>query len=147
MTLRERRRALMGAQKRSVPDTSVEIMQTGVYWDSTSSNKGKKTSDANYSITKKYDIPPNTPVSTADNQVIGDVGTPSKKYVLYKNGSDTPFDYWVWSQARLTEGAQQISFSVRNDAIDSAYAYIRATGHLFFAGPNSPYYGKTNIND
>lgn len=144
-----RRRALMGGKV--TPDTTAQIMQDNVRWASTTTNKEKKDADPNWCITIKYDIPAGTPTGGTTNRISANLGSnsnvPYAKYVLYKNGSDTPFDYWVMSQPRITEGAEQISFSVLKSIMDDAYAYIIQTGHIFFAGKNTPYYGKQNIND
>lgn len=41
----------------------------------------------------------------------------------------------------------QISFSVDMRCIDDAYMYDYTSGQVWFAGKNTPYYGKTNISE
>lgn len=140
-SLMARHRALMG-QKREIIDTTPKIMETGVYWN----RRLQKVSDANYAITEKYepDIPGKDGVN-AFSLYLG-IHDTEHKYVVYKDGAANPFDYWAIDQPRFTVGGKYVSFSILLSAIDDCYAYVIDTGTVLFAGKNTPYYGKTNIN-
>ena len=40
-----------------------------------------------------------------------------------------------------------IRLNLSMEKMSGAYAYNSATGKVYYAGKDSPYYGKTNIND
>jgi hypothetical protein len=40
-----------------------------------------------------------------------------------------------------------VRFGFDPDGMADMYAYNSATGQVYYAGKNTPYYGKTNIND
>ena len=40
-----------------------------------------------------------------------------------------------------------IRLNLSMEQMSGAYAYNSTTGQVYYAGKDSPYYGKTNIND
>ena len=47
----------------------------------------------------------------------------------------------------LGANTQFIRLNLSMEQMSGAYAYNSATGQVYYAGINTPYYGKTNIND
>lgn len=47
----------------------------------------------------------------------------------------------------LTSNKKFIRLNLSMEQMSGAYAYNSATGQVYYAGINTPYYGKTNIND
>lgn len=47
----------------------------------------------------------------------------------------------------LGANTQFIRLNLSMEKMSDAYAYNSATGQVYYAGINTPYYGKTNIND
>lgn len=47
----------------------------------------------------------------------------------------------------LSNDKRYIRFGFDPDTMADMYAYNSTTGQVYFAGVNTPYYGKTNIND
>lgn len=65
-------------------------------------------------------------------------------------------DYTDWWNNRLNGGTRSIALSSSKcyirfgfdpDCMADMYGYNTSSGEVFFAGINTPYYGKTNIND
>ena len=142
-SLMARRRALLASEKEPI-DTTVRIMQTGVYWDL----RLNRIADAQCAITEKY--APDMQIPNDGNEFGLALGFPpddkEHKYAVYRDGEEKPFDYWTVVQPRFTAGGKYVSFSILLSAIDDCYAYVIDTGTVLFAGKNTPYYGKTNIN-
>lgn len=44
-----------------------------------------------------------------------------------------------------SKGYSEVRFTLDENALDVAYAYVVETGQVIFAGRNSPYYGKLHI--
>lgn len=47
----------------------------------------------------------------------------------------------------LASNKKFIRLNLSMEQMSGAYAYNSATGQVYYAGINTPYYGKTNIND
>lgn len=68
---------------------------------------------------------------------------------------DSPFTDW-WNcgmtgtgekSVALASNKKFIRLNLSMEQMSGAYAYNSATGQVYYAGINTPYYGKTNIND
>jgi len=67
---------------------------------------------------------------------------------------DSPFTNW-WNcrmsgderSVALDANKQFIRLNLSMEKMSGAYAYNSATGEVYYAGKDSPYYGKTNVND
>lgn len=70
------------------------------------------------------------------------------------NNVDSPFNNW-WNcrmsgderSVALDANKQFIRLNLSMEQMSGAYAYNSATGEVYYAGKDSPYYGKTNVND
>ena len=70
------------------------------------------------------------------------------------DNAESPFTNW-WNcrmsgderSIALDANKQFIRLNLSMEQMSGAYAYNSATGQVYYAGKNSPYYGKTNIND
>ncbi len=67
---------------------------------------------------------------------------------------DSSFTNWwncrmVGDERSVALGAntQFVRLTLSMEQMSGAYAYNSATGQVYYAGKDSPYYGKTNIND
>lgn len=47
----------------------------------------------------------------------------------------------------LGANTQFVRLNLSMEQMSGAYAYNSTTGQVYYAGVNTPYYGKTNIND
>ena len=62
-------------------------------------------------------------------------------------------DYWnnkadgAFHSFGLTTSKCYVRFGFDPDTMSDLYAWNDTTGQVYFAGINTPYYGKTNIND
>jgi len=62
-------------------------------------------------------------------------------------------DYWGtnsadnYERAVIMPNTNGLRISLNMSRLDDAYALIKETGEILFAGKNSIYYGYTNIND
>lgn len=145
MTLMERRRALLASEKEPI-DTTVEVTEADVRWQGLPGARFNKIATPGKGITRQY-FPDPVPQANVTNAIALNVGdTTEMTYVLYKANESKPFDYWSPTQPRWTQDAVSVSFTVLLSAVDDAYCYVVASGEVLFAGKNTPYYGKTNIN-
>lgn len=63
-----------------------------------------------------------------------------------QNVNSTMFEFsqsWTLSDGQYTK----IAFTVDSRYIDEAYMYDKTTGHIWFAGINTPYYGLSNVSE
>ena len=67
---------------------------------------------------------------------------------------DSPFtNWWVCRMGgeeksiALDANKRFIRLNLSMEKMSGAYAYNSTTGQVYYAGVNTPYYGKTNIND
>ena len=70
----------------------------------------------------------------------------------YKEVNGVYTDWWNQKLGQtatyaLNESKRYIRFSFDPDTMADMYAYNSTTGQVYYAGVNTPYYGKTNIND
>ena len=70
------------------------------------------------------------------------------------NTNSTYTDWWNCGMTgegeksiALGSNKQFIRLNLSMEQMSGAYAYNSATGQVYYAGINTPYYGKTNIND
>ena len=146
MSILGRRRALLGA-KTEPPDTAAVIDVTGARWsrnyDVTS---GGMTYDVTAGITKFYPISPSL---SAQSLITGTTGfTGSAANNVYKSKNYDGTNGWeTWNSKKMYASWKEVSFTVGLANIDDAYAYVNSTGQVLFAGKNTPYYGKKNINE
>lgn len=62
----------------------------------------------------------------------------------WANGMERTLNLANYGTAR---NAKYIRFGVYIDGLADSYCYNVTTGVVYYAGINTPYYGKTNIND
>lgn len=97
---------------------------------------------------KYYNPVPSPDVQTTDTGLIG--------FIRVTNGAYTQTDWWNCrcdgSERSITcdtgEGTSgYVRLNIIMDGLADSYAYNATTGMVYYAGINTPYYGKTNIND
>ena len=134
-----RRRVLMGGKK--VIDTSPIIEKYGYKLG----NANTEIEDDNSCIVQVYAYPKTDQILTMVSGYLGD------RIQVYRDGKY--IDWWGWNMGdgykrqcinKLSDGVRTC-IPISN--IANAYAYLKETGQILFAGKNSPYYGYTNIND
>lgn len=70
------------------------------------------------------------------------------------NNANSPYTNW-WNcrmsgdekSVALGSNTKFIRLNLSMEKMSDAYAYNSATGQVYYAGINTPYYGKANIND
>lgn len=145
-------------------DTTAEIATEGYVFTSL----GNHTLRENGGITVKYQLDAPTtvlhpagiiPVLFSSVSAIGNLTIyKDDTYLNYVSEFETA-SVGRWGQLASGELAEynskswnvaeynQISFSVDLRCIDDAYMYDYTSGQVWFAGKNTPYYGKTNISE
>ena len=136
---------------KKVIDTSPKIAEYGVYWNRT---YGSKTQSDSWCITEWYEF---DTIYHGRVIICGYCGTDTKYITFQYNGvkdDESTYKSWYYFNGfdHRTSGIgnatlHNITFSIEIAKIDDAYAYVKETGQIFFAGKNTPYYGYTNIND
>ncbi len=157
MTLMQRRRALMAAQGGELPmfnptvgiteNTRLDRVDTNPPY--LVSQNGVAATDFIYAGAAGNFVYFN-PLDT----VIAPSGTIGNLLQYSINDADSPFTDW-WScrmggderSIALDANKQFIRLNLSMEQMSGAYAYNSATGQVYYAGKDSPYYGKTNIND
>lgn len=153
----ERRRALMAVKSKDLPILNPAIGYTentkidkSVSLPYLTSQNGVAATDFIYAGTTGkfvYFNPADTTI--APNGTIGQL-------LQYdSNNANSPYtDWWNCGMTGIGEksvslGAnkQFIRLNLSMEKMSGAYAYNSATGQVYYAGINTPYYGKTNIND
>ena len=93
-----------------------------------------------------YFNPPDTTIAPS--------GTIGNLLQYSSNDADSPFtNWWVCRMGgeeksiALDANKRFIRLNLSMEKMSGAYAYNSATGEVYYAGKDSPYYGKTNIND
>ena len=143
MTITDRRRALMGAGESTI-DTTPKIMQYDVKW-----NQKSLVSASGYCVTERY-FPDPTPVWVGGRKyikVVWGTGLTVPTMVLFAVNGATPIDYWNEANTQWHSKAVSVSFTLETSNLPMCYAYMLETGEVLFAGENTPYFGKRNIND
>ena len=133
---------------------------------SSSKNTMVNTARNNGGITKKYDMPeastslyPAGIIPTNSTTVIAENGASLAVYDDQGNRVTHANEYNRWAQqynGTMTEFSNQwspvstyskIAFTVDVRYLDRAYMYDKDTGHVWFAGENTPYFGMENISE
>lgn len=156
MNLMQRRRALMASQGGELPmfnptvgiteNMRLDRMNNPPYL---ASQNGVAVTDFIYAGTTGNFVYFNpTDAAIAPSGIIGSL-------LQYNNdNADSPFTDW-WScrmngderSIALDANKQFIRLNLSMEQMSGAYAYNSATGKVYYAGKDSPYYGKTNINN
>lgn len=149
-----RRRAMMLNAKNSVTNPECVFTPNRALIRSTGETDWSGTGITAYlpvakSDTFKYYNPVPPPyVQTSGAGVIG--------FLQVTNGAYTQTDWWNCrcdgserSFVCNTGGAASgyVRLNIIMDGLADSYAYNATTGVVYYAGINTPYYGKTNIND
>lgn len=144
MDLMERRRVMLASGKK-VLDTSPIIIQYGVKFPQGDPETVGLVADSSCCITDKYQYEQSNKVQTLVARGI------TTALIIY-NSDGAYIDWWSWwsgttERRAINTQSAMISCTILIDQLTTAYAYIKDTGQILFAGKNSPYYGYTNIND
>lgn len=80
------------------------------------------------------------------------IPTGDRSYILLLNGAiSNYYDWQNWNvehtRNATASGSNGIRMCLPIFQIEKSYAFIPQTGRVLFAGKESPYYGKSNIND
>ena len=157
MTLMQRRRALMAARGGELPILNPAIGYTentrldraGTNPPYLVSQNGVAATDFIHTGTTGnfvYFNPPDTTIAPS--------GTIGSLLQYNSDNADSRFTNW-WNcrmsgderSIDLDANKQFIRLNLSMEQMSGAYAYNSATGEVYYAGKDSPYYGKTNIND
>lgn len=157
MTLMQRRRALMAAKSQTLPILNPAIGYTeNTKLDRIDTNPPYLVSQSGIAVTDfiyvgttgnfVYFNPLDTMI--APSVTIGNL-------LQYDNDNvDSPYtNWWVCRMSgdersvALDANKQFIRLNLSMEQMSGAYAYNSATGKVYYAGKDSPYYGKTNVND
>ena len=157
MNLMQRRRALMAAQGGELPmfNPAVGITEnTKLERDGT--NPPYLVSKNGVAVTDFIDAGTtgNFVYFNPADTTIAPSGTIGSLLQYHNDNADSPFTNW-WNcrmngderSIALDANKQFIRLNLSMEQMSGAYAYNSATGQVYYAGKNSPYYGKTNIND
>ncbi len=151
-TLMLRRRAMMQVSSGSLPDTSPELVYTPNKCisriDGIQDYAGSGVTDFLPVVRGDVFVYHNPASSVANsNGLLGNV-------IVY-NGNKSSVDWWNCrcngTNGSFTcdrfNGKGYARLNIPMDGIKDCYAYNNTTGVIYYAGINTPYYGKTNIND
>ena len=158
MMLMQRRRALMAAKSQALPilnpaigfteNTKLDRIDTNApYLASQSGVAATDFIDAGTTGNFVYFNPPDTTI--APSGIVGNL--------LQYSSDNVSSGYTDWWACRMSGEEKSIALGAANkrfirlnlsmEKMSGAYAYNSATGEVYYAGKDSPYYGKTNIND
>jgi hypothetical protein len=98
-----------------------------------------------YSVTKYYEFEQLTAARSIEHVV----GSAAILGAYDESGSFLDYFSGLASEktSNLPAGTAKIRFAIADAYIEKAYAYWTDTGEVIFAGKDSAYYGKTNINE
>ena len=155
--LMRRRRALLAAKSQTLPilnpaigfTENTKLDRAGTNPPYLVSQSGVATTDfidAGTTGNFVYFNPPDTTI--APSGICGNLLQYSS------NNAESPFKGW-WNcrmggeekSVALDANKRFIRLNISMEKMSGAYAYNSATGQVYYAGKDSPYYGKTNIND
>lgn len=157
MTLMQRRRALMGAQSAEQPvlnpaidfaeNTAIDRLASSPPY--LASRNGVAATDFIHagSVGNFVYFNPNDP-SIAPSGSCGSL--------LQYDAENASAAFTNWWNCRMSGDERSIALDANKQFIrlnlsmekmSGAYAYNSTTGQVYYAGKDSPYYGKTNIND
>lgn len=157
MTLMQRRRALMAAQGGELPlfNPAVGITEN-MRLDRVDTNPPYLVSQNGVAATDFIDAGTtgNFVYFNPTDAILAPSGTIGSLLQYSSNNAESPFTNW-WNcrmsgderSIALDANKQFIRLNLSMEQMSGAYAYNSATGQVYYAGKNSPYYGKTNIND
>lgn len=159
MNLMARRRALMG--KAIKPITNPECVyiphmviggQDGsvVEWYPTGITEYLEVSPTDTIHYKNANVPSSDKYPVGQQNNIG--------YLIAYNNNKNKRDWWnCWGNGTdrtlnlanyvTARTAEYIRLNIYIDGLADSYCYNETTGQVYYAGINTPYYGKTNIND
>ncbi len=150
MTLMQRRRALMAAKKERPVMNPAFGYTDGYVLQRDGMSPPYLVSQAGCAVTDFIDG------GTAGNAVTYFPSTtkPIGNMLQYATTDDSAlFTQW-WGPASgatktraVSSNTRYIRFGFDPDTMADLYGYNDSTGDVYFAGINTPYYGKTNIND
>ena len=154
-------------------DTTAQIEEYDkILWHGTGDNPYYTVSQTNGAVTVKYAMETPTTllypagIIPTNGQVIR--GSEACLFVCDENGdpfnyvnenTGIPPEYTRWAQdntGTMTEFSSSwnlakqyyyIQFTLDKRYLDDAYMYDKTSGQIWFAGVNTPYYGKTNVSD
>lgn len=154
--LMNRRRVLMTAKSKDLPilnpaigyteNTKIDKLVSPPYL---TSQNGVAATDFIYAGTTGkfvYFNPSDTTIAPS-----GVIGT-----LLQYDSDNVNSSYTDWWNCRMNREEKSIALgsnkkfirlNLSMEQMSGAYAYNSATGQVYYAGINTPYYGKTNIND
>lgn len=155
--LMRRRRALMAAKSQALPILNPAIGYTeNTKLDRIDTNPPYLVSQSGVAATDFIDAG-TTGIFVYFNPsdtTIASVGTCGN--LLQFDDADDSRNFTEWwncgmggSEKSVGLGANKrfIRLNISMEKMSGAYAYNSATGQVYYAGKDSPYYGKTNIND
>lgn len=156
MNLMQRRRALMAAKSQALQilnpaigyteNTMISRFGAPPYLKSQNGVAATDFIDAGTTGNFVYFNPPDTtiaPSGNCGNLLQFDDADDSRQFA----------DWWncamggVEKSVGLDANKRFIRLNLSMEQMSGAYAYNSATGKVYYAGKNSPYYGKANIND
>ena len=157
MTLMQRRRALMAAKSQALPilnpaigfteNTRLERNDTNPpYLVSQSGVAATDFIDAGTTGNFVYFNPTDTTIAPS-----GAIGN-----LLQYNSDNAESPFKGWWNCRMSGDEKSIALDANKrfirlnlsmEKMSGAYAYNSTTGQVYYAGVNTPYYGKKNIND
>lgn len=157
MTIMQRRRALMGAKSGDLPIFNPAIGYTeNIKIDRAvnsppylASQNGVAATDFIYAGTTG-----NFVYFNPQDTTIAPTGTFGSLLQYNNDNADAPYTNW-WScrmsgderSIALDANKKFIRLNLSMEKMSGAYAYNSDTGNIYYAGKDSPYYGKNNIND
>lgn len=153
----ERRRALMAVKSKDLPILNPAIGYTeNTRLDKADTNPPYLVSQNGVAATDFIDAGTtgNFVYFNPTDATIAPNGTIGQLLQYSSNNANSPYTDW-WNcrmngderSVALTSNKKFIRLNLSMEKMSGAYAYNSATGKVYYAGKDSPYYGKTNIND
>ena len=146
LSLLLRRRALMGAVNRVLSNPPLVIDYEGYRLDGI-----RIVADDTRNITEYYAVQGGDTVAYLINGITTADGAFLGLLCVYRTNYNYDDFYNLYNNRaktiRIGTANRYMRMTVPNDCEADSYAYNQTTGVIYFAGINTPYYGKTNIND
>lgn len=139
-----RRRGLIGAYEQGL-DTTPVIMEYNKQWNSSGNTESKN----GYCVTEKYKVP--WTAGMKYKVKTSNTASHSSRICAW-TGNETNFSTsWERSSGEInvnyTFANCWLSCTLETADIDDCYLYENNSGNIIFAGRNTPFYGKQNINE
>lgn len=155
--LMRRRRALMAAQSAEQPVLNPAIGYTeNTRLDRMDTNPPYLVSQSGIAVTDFIYVGTtgNFVYFNPTDATIAPSGTIGSLLQYNSDNAESPFTNW-WNcrmsgderSIALDANKRFIRLNLSMEKMSGAYAYNSATGEVYYAGKDSPYYGKTNVND